>query len=202
MVRSQLRARGIADERVLAAMETVPREEFVEPGDRDVAYEDCARAIPHGQTISQPYMVAYTLEQARIRPTDRLLDIGTGSGYAAAVASLVAGEVTSIERIPALAAVAGGTLARLGYRVQVVHGDGSRGLPGRAPFDVIVSAAAAEAVPSAWKNQLAEGGRIVAPVGDDLDQRLVRVTRTAGGFVTEPLIAVRYVPLIQDPPEE
>mgnify|MGYP002403798893 CR=1 FL=1 len=197
MLEWHLRGRGLHDARVLDAMARVPREAFVSSADRRDAYGDHPLPIGEGQTISQPYVVAATLELARCRPTDRLLDVGTGSGYAAAVASLVVREVVTIERLPALAEDARVRLARLGYaNVRVVVGDGTLGVPDAAPFDVIVAAAAGPVVPRAWKSQLADGGRIVAPVGTLDAQRLVRVTRDGAQFREEELMDVRYVPLV------
>jgi len=142
-------------------------------------------------------MVAYTLEQARIGPECRVLDVGTGSGYAAAVASLVAGEVFSIERVPELAEAARERLGRLGYAVTVVCGDGSLGLPEHAPFDAILSAAAAPLPPQSWKDQLAPGGRIVTPIGGITGQKLIRLTHQPdGSFQRDDLLSVRYVRLI------
>jgi protein-L-isoaspartate(D-aspartate) O-methyltransferase len=197
MVEEQLRARGIADERVLEAMGRVPREEFVPHDAAAAAYDDRAMSIGGGQTISQPYVVALTLQAARIGPDDDLLDVGTGSGYAAAVASFVAPRVWSVERDAHLAALAAERLRRLGYaNVRVAVGDGARGWPAHAPFGAIVAAAAGVDVPPAWLAQLADGGRIVAPFGPTDAQHLVRVTKTAFGPVRDTLTAVRYVPLV------
>ncbi len=197
MVAEQLRARGLADARVLDAMSRVPREAFVPRESAARAYDDAPVALARGQTVSQPYMVAATLEHACTRADDRLLDVGTGSGYAAAVASLLVREVVSVERIPELADAARARLARLGYaNVVVLTGDGSLGVPARAPFDVIVAAAAAPALPAAWRAQLREGGRIVAPVGAPGAQRLVRATLRGGRLDVASLFDVRYVPLV------
>lgn len=201
MLERHLAARDIRDERVLAAMAAVPREEFVEGADRAQAYADRALQIGHGQTISQPYVVAYTLEAARVRPGDRLLDVGTGTGYAAAVAAELTAEVDSIECVPELAASARARLARLESPVRVHVGDGARGLPEGAPFDVIVAAAAAPHIPEAWWEQLAPGGRIVAPIDDLEDPRrdghvLVRGTVRDGQRHVERLLPVRFVPLV------
>ncbi len=197
MVERDLRGRGLADERVLRAMAHVPREDFVPRWMRRSAYADQPLEIGAGQTISQPYVVAATLEAARIAESDRLLDIGTGSGYGAAVASLVAAEVFSVERLRDLARPAERRLARLGYGgVRVRLGDGSVGWPEHAPYDVIIAGAAGPAIPPAWKEQLRDGGRIVAPVGNRLEQRLVRLTRRGSAFDEEFLMDVRYVPLI------
>ncbi len=198
MVDHDLRRRSLRDERVLAAMAHVPREEFVPRWLRDQAYADQPLEIGDGQTISQPYMVAATLELARIGAGDRVLDVGTGSGYAAAVASLVASELYSIERIDGLARTAARRLQRLGYDVKVRVGDGSLGWPDAAPFDAIVAAAAGPVIPESWKAQLADGGRIVAPIGPRWEQQLVRVTKRGDEFETETLMEVRYVPLIGD----
>ncbi len=197
MIDEHLRARGISDERVLGAMERVPRHEFVKRGFRGDSYADRPLPIPGGQTISQPYMVAFTLAEARLTGEERLLDIGTGSGYAAAVAAELTREVVSVERLPELARSARRRLARLGYsRVSVVTADGSLGWADGAPYDVIVAAAAGPRIPEAWKQQLAPGGRIVAPIGPEDDQWLVRVTQAGGRWNTERLERVRYVPLI------
>lgn len=197
MVDRQLRARGIRDPRVLDSMAAVPREHFVGPYDIHQAYDDFPLPIGAGQTISQPYVVAFTLEAARIGPDDVVLDVGTGSGYAAAVGSLIAREVWSVECVPELAQDAAKRLAALGYdNVHVVCADGSLGWPEHAPYDVIVSAAAAPQVPPAWKEQLAPGGRIVAPIEGTFGQQLARLTLTGEGWRREDLLPVRYVRLI------
>ena len=197
MVENDLRRRGIADAAVLRAMGRVAREEFVPAASRSDAYADHPLAIGAGQTISQPYVVAATLEHAQLRPTDRVLDVGTGSGYAAAVAAEIVAEVVSIERVPELADAARDRLTRLGYaNVTVRTGDGSRGSPADAPFDAIVCAAAGPHVPRSWRTQLRDGGRIVAPVGSRTSQRLIRVTRHGDRFDEEQLLDVLYVPLI------
>lgn len=199
MVERHLLARGLQDERVLRAMGRVPREDFVPRWMRHMAYADQPLEIGAGQTISQPFVVAATLEMARIGEDDRVLDVGTGSGYAAAVASLIAREVYTVERLRDLGRPAERRLSRLGYdNVHVLIGDGSLGWPEHAPYDVIVAGAAGPAVPRAWKEQLADGGRIVAPVGDLFVQRLIRVTRDGDTFHEEFLMDVRYVPLIGD----
>ncbi len=197
MLRYHLRDRGIIDERVLRAMAQVPREEFVPSSLRAEAYADHPLPLAQGQTISQPFIVALTLQAAALEPSDTVLDVGTGSGYAAAVASLLAETVVTIERFDSLAQSAEETLQRLGYsNVLSVVGDGSRGCPEHAPYDAIVSAAAAENVPDAWCTQLAPRGRIVAPVGGTWGQRL-RVLR-ADGSKEKDLGGVRFVPLISD----
>lgn len=208
MVERQLAARGIADPRVLAAFASVPRERFVPDELIDRAYDDMPLAIGEGQTISQPYIVAVTVEALQLRPGDRVLEVGTGSGYAAAVLSRVAGEVITIERIPALAEEARRRLAALGYsHVHVRCGDGTLGWPAGAPYDAIAVAAGGPELPRALLSQLAPGGRLVIPVGpEETSQVLVRVVREGaegrGGdegdvrFREEPIVQVRFVPLI------
>jgi len=199
MVEQQLLPMGICDKAVLAAMATVPREEFVPDDMRTQAYEDGPLAIGQGQTISQPFIVAYMAQVLELKRTDRVLEIGTGSGYAAAVVSRIAAEVHSIERLPRMADSARVRLEELGYlNIHVHAGDGSLGLPGHAPYDAIVVTAGAPWVPEALKQQLALGGRLVLPVGKHLDlQELVRVRRTGThGYSTERLMGVRFVPLI------
>jgi protein-L-isoaspartate(D-aspartate) O-methyltransferase len=199
MVDEHLRARGVRDARVLAAMSCVPREEFVPHDAAAVAYDDRALAIGAAQTISQPYVVALTLAAAGIGADDDVLDVGTGSGYAAAVASLLAARVWSVERDAALAVAAAERLRRLGYaNVRVAVGDGSRGWPEHAPYRAIVAAAAAVDVPAAWIAQLANGGRMVVPLGPPDAQRLVRITKSSTGLARETLASVRYVPLVVD----
>jgi protein-L-isoaspartate(D-aspartate) O-methyltransferase len=199
MVSEQLVPMGIFDKAVLTAMEEVPREEFVPPDLLRLAYEDGPLPIGQGQTISQPYIVAYMAQALELARTDRVLEIGTGSGYAAAVVSRVAAEVHSIERLATLAKAAQERLQGLGYLNIHVHvGDGSLGLPGHAPYDAIVVTAGAPWVPEALKQQLAPGGRLVIPVGSHLDlQELVRVRRTGKDeYTSERLLGVRFVPLV------
>jgi protein-L-isoaspartate(D-aspartate) O-methyltransferase len=199
MVEEQLVPRGICDKAVLAAMGEIPREEFVPPEMHRYAYEDGPLPIGRGQTISQPFMVAYMAQVLELARTDRVLEIGTGSGYAAAVVSRIAAEVHSIERVASLAEEARVRLQVLGYLNIHVHvGDGSPGLPVFAPYDAIVVTAGAPWVPEALKQQLVPGGRLVIPVGSHLDlQELVRVRRTeAGEFASERLMGVRFVPLV------
>ena len=194
-----LRRRGIDDERVLAAFQTVPRERFVPEGLAADAYADRPLAIGHDATISQPYIVARMLELAALEPNDRLLDVGTGSGYAAAVSTHLVDEVVSIERVPELAARARGSLDALGLDVEVVVGDGYDGWPQAAPYDAIVVAAAPEEVPTALTDQLAEGGRLVIPVGPVHGaQQLVVVRREGDDLVRDRASMVRFVPLVAD----
>jgi len=198
MVGRQIRERGIRDERVLSAFERVPREAFVAVADREQAYDDHPIPIGEGQTISQPYIVARTLEALGLRGTERVLDVGTGSGYAAALLSLLVREVVSIERIAPLAERARARLVELGYPVEVVVGDGTLGAPARAPFDAIAVAACAPAIPPALVSQLAPGGRMVIPVKDGQGQSLVLVTRRPADAAVDVrrLDQVRFVPLI------
>jgi protein-L-isoaspartate(D-aspartate) O-methyltransferase len=198
MVERQLRRRGIADERVLAAMERVPRELFVPEELREHAYADGALPIGSGQTISQPFMVALICEQLALRGHERVLDVGTGSGYQAAVLAELAREVHSIERLPELAESARESLAAAGYaeRVQVHVGDGTRGLPEHAPYAAIAVAAAAAAPPPALYEQLEPRGRLVVPVGEAFEQRLEVVVRTPEGPAILDSVPCRFVPLI------
>jgi protein-L-isoaspartate(D-aspartate) O-methyltransferase len=199
MVETQIEDRGVRDERVLQAMRTVPREAFVPGHLADQAYRDHPLPIDEGQTISQPYVVAWMIEALGPRPGDRVLEIGAGSGYAAAVLSRVVDEVYTVERFPALAREAGRRLERLGYlNVLVRVGDGTLGWPEFAPYDGIVVAAGGPEVPRPLLDQLAPGGRLVIPVGPRPDlQTLVRVTRLPGDrFRDEDLGAVRFVPLV------
>ena len=198
MVDLQIAARGVRDPRVLEAMRTIPREAFVPERLAEFAYDDTPLPIAEEQTISQPYVVALMAEALELRPGDRVLEIGAGSGYAAAVLGKAAGEVWAVERHGTLAAEAQARLARLGFdNVHVVHGDGTLGLAAHAPFDAIVVAAGGPDVPQALLDQLASGGRLVIPVGrDPREQSLLRVRRSETGFVYEDLGAVRFVPLI------
>jgi protein-L-isoaspartate(D-aspartate) O-methyltransferase len=199
MVRAQLEQRGIADGRVLDAMATVPRHLFVPQEARAQAYGDRALPIDEGQTISQPYVVALMAQALQLTRSDRVLEIGAGSGYAAAVLSLLAGEVYAVERWPTLAETAERRLRDLGYaNVHVFAGDGTAGLPAYAPFDGIVVSAAAPWVPLPLREQLGEGGRLVIPVGGRNEQFLLRLTRTNHQIRTERLGEVRFVPLIGD----
>ena len=198
MISTQLVARGITDPLVLQAMREVPRERFVPASMVDRAYHDGPLPIGHGQTISQPYIVAAMTAAARLKPGVRVLEIGTGSGYAAAVLSRIAAEVYTVERVGALAADASARLSRMGYaNVHVREGDGTLGWPEHAPYDAILVTASGPQAPEALLEQLAVGGRLVMPVGVSLAQRLVRVTRTeAEQYQYDDLEGVTFVPLI------
>jgi len=199
MVDEQIAARGIRDPALLAAMRDVPRHLFVAPSLQRDAYDDTPLPIEDGQTISQPYIVALMLEAARLRATDRILEVGAGSGYASAVASRLAGHVDAIERRPRLAEIARERLARLGFANVDIHcGDGSLGWSSGAPFDAILVAAGGPRIPDALRDQLAVGGRLVMPVGDaHFAQRLVRLERDRdGAFHESDLGGVMFVPLV------
>ena len=193
-------ARSVRDERVLGAIAAVPRHRFVPHAERTRAYENTALPIDCEQTISQPVVVARMLELLELAPSDRVLDVGTGSGYHAALLSLLAAEVWTVERHPQLSAQARRTLAALGYaNVICIVGDGWEGLPEQAPFDAInVAAAVGERVPPALESQLALGGRLVAPVGGE-HQFLTRIRRTRDGLLRERFDPVRFVPLVRGP---
>lgn len=198
MVERQLRRRGIDDPRVLAAMGAIPREAFVPPPLRRRAYADAALPIAAGQSISQPWIVAAICQALRLRGGERVLEVGTGSGYSAAVLARLAAEVVSVERHPALSEEAGATLAALGVdKVELLVGDGSLGVPARAPFDAIAVHATAPAPPPALLDQLAEGGRLVLPVAAERVDVLTVVHRRRGGRLeTEAIGPCRFVPLI------
>ncbi len=197
MVSEQLVRRGIRDTRVLAAMARVPRHLFVPESLRHLAYEDCPLPIGSGQTISQPYIVALMVEALQLTSADRVLDVGTGSGYQAAVLAELSHEVWSIEIVAPLAERARATLADLGCaNVHVVVGDGSIGLPEHAPYDGIVVAAGSPDVPEALTAELVVGGRLVLPVGSLDGQVLQRMTRTRDGVTRERLTRCAFVPLV------
>jgi protein-L-isoaspartate(D-aspartate) O-methyltransferase len=197
MVERQLRARDIEDERVLEAMARVPRELFVPELERRRAYSDAALPIGHGQTISQPYMVARIAQALALRPGERVLDVGTGSGYQAAVLAELGADVVTIERIPDLAETARASLAAAGYdRVDVRVGDGTLGVPELAPFDAIAVAAAAPAFPQTLYEQLRPRGRLVVPVGGERVQRLEVIVRSPEGPAVVHSVPCRFVPLV------
>ena len=197
MVQWQLRERDVTDERVLAAMERVPRELFVPAQLRDHAYDDAALPIGSGQTISQPYMVGKICEALALDGDEHVLDVGSGSGYQAAVLAELAEEVDTIERIPELAELARANLAAAGCdRVRVHVGDGTRGLPERAPFDAIAVAAAAPRLPQTLYDQLEPHGRLVVPVGRFGVQRLEVIVRSPEGPAVVKTVPCRFVPLV------
>jgi protein-L-isoaspartate(D-aspartate) O-methyltransferase len=197
MIREQLERRNIHDERVLQAMATVPRHVFVPQQLSEHAYDDGALPIGEGQTISQPFIVALTAAALQLHPQDRVLEVGTGSGYAAAVLAQLVAEVWSVERFRSLAEEAKQRLDELGYaNVHVGVGDGTGGWPAHAPYDAIAVAAAAPDVPRPLLDQLAPGGRLVVPIGSRDDQQMVRIVRTAQGFRKQDLGPVRFVPLV------
>jgi protein-L-isoaspartate(D-aspartate) O-methyltransferase len=193
-----MRQRGIMDAGVLRALDEVPREHFLEAGMAGCAYADQALPIACGQTISQPYVVAYMTEQLALKPNNRVLEVGTGSGYQAAVLSRLARQVVSIERYRTLAELARSRLKNLGYdNVEVIVGDGLAGVPARAPYDRIIVTAAAELVPPPLVEELAPGGIMVLPLGPHSGtQRLVKFTKSEQGLRREDLIGVRFVPLL------
>lgn len=193
-----LRRRGIGEQAVLRAMDEVPREHFVSAELADNAYADQALPIACGQTISQPYVVAFMTEHLDVEPQHHVLEVGTGTGYQAAILSRLARDVVSIERYRTLADGARERLKTLGYgNVTIIAGDGLAGAPAEAPFDRIMVTAAAEEVPETLLAQLAEGGKIVLPLGPrNGTQHIVKLTKTAGGLARQSLIAVRFVPLL------
>lgn len=199
MVRTQIAARGITDARVLSAMARVPRHEFVPAGQRAMAYEDGPLPIGHGQTISQPYVVAFMTAALDPRPGDRVLEVGTGSGYQAAVLSGLVAEVFSIEIVEPLAHRATADLKRLGHaNVHVRVGDGYAGWPEAAPFDAIIVTCAPRQVPQALVDQLRPGGRMMIPVGPELGvQELILLRKTAKGLEQQAVMEVRFVPMVK-----
>ncbi len=199
MIEETIERRGIHNQALLAAFRAVPREEFISPSYADHAYQDSPLPIEAGQTISQPYIVALTIDAAEIGAGDKVLEIGAGSGYAAAIISRIAAKVVAIERQHELVRIADERMKRLGYdNVRIVEGDGTLGCPAEAPFDAIVAAASGSHVPKPLLEQLKPGGRIVMPLGDPHSiQSLVKVTKqTDGSLLREDLGGVRFVPLI------
>ncbi len=197
MVQDQIAARGVSDERVLSAMETVPRHLFVNEESRERAYNDCALPIDDGQTISQPYMVALMSELLGLKGDEKVLEIGTGSGYQSAVLSMLASEVFTLERLPGIAAKADKLLKELGYdNVHVSTTDGTLGLPDEAPFDGIIVTAAAPEVPDCYLEQLKENGILVIPVGGRYSQSLYRITKRPDGYERTLSTGCVFVPLI------
>jgi protein-L-isoaspartate(D-aspartate) O-methyltransferase len=197
MVAQQIRARGVRDPRVLAALERVPRHEFVPEAHRHEAYGDHPLPLPAGQTISQPYIVGYMTELLAVEPHHRVLEIGTGSAYQTAVLAELAAEVWTIEVVPGLAGSARTILERLGYRnVHTREGNGWDGWPEAAPFDRIMVTAAPDEIPPALQAQLADGGIMIVPVGS-ADQRIVRIARSGERFTQTELLPVRFVPMVR-----
>ena len=199
MVQQQLMTRGINDERVLAAMAKVPREEFVAPESRVASYEDGPLPIGYGQTISQPYVVAFMTEQLRPKPSDRVLEVGTGSGYQAAILAELVSKVYSIEIVEPLAKSAEATLQRLGYKnVHLKIGDGYKGWPGAGPFDAIIVTCAPDKVPQQLVDQLKDDGRMVIPVGDRFAQQLYLLEKKNGQLKQSATLPVRFVPMTSE----
>ncbi len=197
MINKQLIARGIFDEQVIRAFRDVPREEFVSPDLRSMAYDDCPLPLDKDQTISQPYMVAMMTQLLSLKKTDNVLDVGTGSGYQAAILSKIAQRVYSIERFVELAGQAKSNLKKLRINnVELICGDGSCGLEDKAPFDAILVAAAAPKVPEELINQLADGGRLVIPVGEMYMQRILRVKKKGKGIIENYYDSCIFVPLV------
>lgn len=199
MVAEQIEERGLKDEAILHAMRTVPREAFILPKYQSYAYDDCPLPILAGQTISQPYVVAFMIDKLKLGSTDKVLEIGTGSGYAAAILSRIAARVYTVERIAELVEFARDNLNRCGYtNVFIHHGDGTIGWPEHAPYDGIIVAAGGPKIPTTLRNQLTIGGRLIIPVGKEpRAQQLIRITRTGPrAFHKETLSHVRFVPLI------
>ena len=199
MVQRQLMTRGINDARVLAAMAKVPREEFVPPDSRAASYEDGPLPIGYGQTISQPYIVAFMTEQLRPKPSDRVLEVGTGSGYQAAILAELVSEIYSIEIVEPLAKSAEVTLQRLGYKnVHVKVGDGYKGWPEQGPFDAIIVTCAPDKVPQPLVDQLKDDGRMVIPVGERFAQQLYLLEKKNGQLKQSATLPVRFVPMTSE----
>ena len=199
MVERQLKVRGIKDERVLAAMDKVPREEFVPPASRGASYEDGPLPIGYDQTISQPYIVAFMTEQLRLKPSDRVLEIGTGSGYQAAILAEWVADVYTIEIVSPLAKSSEATLQRLGYnKVHVKIGDGYKGWPEAALFDAIIVTCAPDKVPQPLADQLKDGGRMIIPVGERFAQQLYLFEKKNGRLKESITLPVRFVPMLRE----
>ena len=203
MVEKQLKARGIKDERVLTAMAKVPREEFIPADARADAYEDGPLPIGYDQTISQPYVVAFMTEQLRPKTSDRVLEIGSGSGYQAAILAELVADVYTIEIVEPLAKTAEATLQRLGYKnVHIKMGDGYKGWPEQAPFDAIIVTCAPEKVPQPLVDQLQDGGRMVIPVGERFAQQLYLLEKKNGRLKESATLPVRFVPMLRSKQEK
>jgi protein-L-isoaspartate(D-aspartate) O-methyltransferase len=203
MLQQQLRERGIKDERVLAAMAKVPREEFVPPESRGASYADGPLPIGYGQTISQPYIVAFMTEELRLKPSDRVLEIGTGSGYQSAILAKLVAEVYTIEIVEPLAKNAEATLQRLGYKnVQLKMGDGYKGWPEAAPFDAIIVTCAPDRVPQPLTDQLKDNGRMIIPVGERFAQELYLLEKKNGKLKESAVLPVRFVPMTREVQKE
>jgi protein-L-isoaspartate(D-aspartate) O-methyltransferase len=203
MVEQQLKSRGIKDERVLAAMAKVPREEFVPADARVEAYVDGPLPIGHKQTISQPYIVAFMTEQLRPKPSDRVLEIGSGSGYQAAILAELVADVYTIDIVEPLAKTAEATLQRLGYKnVHIKVGDGYKGWPEEAPFDAVIVTCAPEKVPQPLVDQLKDGGRMVIPVGERFAQQLYLLEKKNGQLKESVTLPVRFVPMLREAQEK
>jgi protein-L-isoaspartate(D-aspartate) O-methyltransferase len=203
MVQKQLIPRGISDQRVLAAMAKVPREEFVAPESRMASYQDRPLPIGYGQTISQPYIVAFMTEQLRPKPSDRVLEVGTGSGYQAAILAELVAEVYSIEIVQPLAKIAEVTLQRIGYKnVHVRIGDGYKGWPEEQPFEAIIVTCAPDKVPQPLVDQLKDDGRMVIPVGDRFAQQLYLLEKKNGQLKQSATLPVRFVPMTSEPEKQ
>jgi len=196
MVEQQLKPRGIHDERVLAAMAKVPREEFVPPESRGASYADGPLPIGYGQTISQPYIVAFMTEELRLKPSDHVLEIGTGSGYQTAILAELVAEVYTIEIVETLVKNAEATLQRRGYKnVHIKAGDGYKGWPEAAPFDAIIVTCAPDRVPQPLTDQLKDGGRMIIPVGERFAQELYLLEKKNGHLKESAVLPVRFVPM-------
>jgi protein-L-isoaspartate(D-aspartate) O-methyltransferase len=199
MVEQQLKTRGIKDERVLAAMAKVPREEFVPQDSRAASYDDGPLPIGYDQTISQPYIVGFMTEQLRPKPSDRVLEVGTGSGYQAAILAELVAEVYTIEIVEPLAKNAQATLPRLGYKnIQMKVGDGYQGWPEQAPFDAIIVTCAPDKVPQPLIDQLKDGGRMIIPVGERFAQQLYLLEKKNGQLKESVSLPVRFVPMMRN----